>query len=148
MKRSICALFAGLIVLGSVNPSFAGRLADADSITRPKAKWVPEMVTYVGEVRRKAGCEDWEFVREVDGKVFDLKGNRALASVTGEKETAHLKVKLEAEKKPRFLFWGGELVAKSVKVLAELPVHLCANLEKTNRDPSAFPRTGGKASML
>lgn len=148
MKRSICAFFVGLFLFSSTSQSFAGLDNERSSFSRPKTQWVPEMVTYIGEVRRKEDCEDWEFVRESDGKAFDLERSPAFSAVVDEKENTHLKVKIEAEKKPSFLFWGGELVAKNVEVLAELPVHTCLNLEKISNRSTGLPRLGGKAALL
>ena len=96
MKQSIRVLFVGLFFLASLNQSFAG--LNDESLMRSKVRWAPEVVTYIGELRTKEGGDDWEFVRESDGKVFDLEKSPALASVIYEKENAHLKIKIEAEK--------------------------------------------------
>lgn len=70
-----------------------------------------------------------EFVRQDDQKTFELVDSEGLLNIHSAKEK-NLLVEVEGEITPRFLFWGGNLVVKSFKVLNELddiPHHKLVN---------------------
>ena len=144
MKKSIVVYALGLSVFVSAT-SYA-RIGDAEPRNRTQAEWKPEIVSYSGEVRIKKDCEEcggskgdceMEFVREEDKREFDLDSNPELAQALSKTPRSHLKVKLVAEKKPGFFFWGGGLSPRTFEVVAELPAHLCMNQSPKVRE-SAF----------
>jgi len=60
-----------------------------------------------------------EFVRKADGKTFDVVESPDLEKVHCER-SKKLLVEINAERTPRILFWGNNLIVKNFKVLAEL----------------------------
>lgn len=60
-----------------------------------------------------------EFIRDQDGKSFDIVDSKPLVKLHHDKER-DLRVEIEGEITSKFLFWGGNLVIKDYKILAEL----------------------------
>ena len=85
----------------------------------------PEIIKWVGEVRDNAASHTTEhehaltFVKKDDGKTYDIVDSLALVKLHHETEKNYL-VEIEAEKTPRFLFWGGNLVVSNYRVIGEL----------------------------
>ncbi|MCB0361355.1 MAG: hypothetical protein KDD35_01450 [Bdellovibrionales bacterium] len=93
-------------------------------IARNSKESKPEIVKWEGFVVADGGHttrhdHDMEFVRESDGETFDIVDSPDLEKVHCE-SSKKLRVKIEAEKTSRFLFWGGNLIVKNFEVLEEL----------------------------
>ena len=90
---------------------------------------LPEMITWTGWVRCEAGTHetahqcDLEFVRK-DGEVFAVIDSPELKRMHCG-GNADLKVTLTAEKTPRFLFWGGNLIAKKFEIVKRGEAGVC-----------------------
>ena len=122
MKNKILALvFLGLVT--SYSAAFA-RGGDGSNFERRPAKSEPEIVKWVGEIKDEASDHttehghSLEFVKKDDGKEYDIVDSPELVKLHHETEKNYL-VEVEAEKTPRFLFWGGNLIVKNFKVLEE-----------------------------
>jgi len=59
------------------------------------------------------------FVSKETGKTFDVEDNQELISTHTEKDKKLL-IEVEGEVTPHFLFWGGNLIIKSYKILEDL----------------------------
>jgi hypothetical protein len=122
MKNKALAL-ACLGLLTSYSSAFA-RGGDRAGFDRKPAKYEPEIVKWVGEIKDEASDHTTEhqhaleFVKKDDGKVYDIVESPELVKLHHETEKNYL-VEIEAEKKPRFLFWGGNLIVKNFTVLEE-----------------------------
>jgi hypothetical protein len=92
----------------------------------------PEIVKWVGEVK-----DDWsthttehkhelEFVKKDDGKKYTIVDSPQLVQLHHESGKNYL-MEIEAEKTPVFLFWGGNLIVKSFKVLGETSGEIAHN---------------------
>lgn len=86
-----------------------------------------ETVKWTGIVKEEGGFHttghtfghSLEFVRESDGKDFDIVDSAELENLHIQKEK-NLLVEIEAQKTGKFLFWGGNLIVTNFKVLKEL----------------------------
>ena len=99
-------------------------LADSKGSDNIEAEESKSIVTWVGYVDADGGHTTrhdhyLEFVRKSDGESFDIKDSPELEQVHCD-SSKKLLVEIEAEKTPRFLFWGGNLIVKDFKVLEEL----------------------------
>lgn len=109
--NAICKLIFGILI--SVLFSFSA--------------YAGEIVRWTGTVSEEDGYHynehefghSLEFIRQNDGKSFDVVDSQELEAVHIQKEK-NLLVEIEAEKTDRFLFWGGNLIVKNFKVLDEL----------------------------
>lgn len=83
-----------------------------------------ENVVWVGKVRDEISTHDTShehelrFIRQSDGKSFDIESSE-LKKLHHETDKNFL-VEINAEKTPRFLFWGGNLIVKSYKILESI----------------------------
>jgi hypothetical protein len=59
------------------------------------------------------------FTRKDNGESYDIVDSPELVQLHHEKDK-NLVIEMRAEKTPRFLFWGGNLIVKSFKVVEEL----------------------------
>lgn len=124
------SLFAGASLFGS-QVSFA-RESESKGLmflSQPRPEWKPEIVSFVGEVRcmegkgddgdtsQQAGCEA-RLIR-ADGKVLRVDSDNSLAKLASQSPAKHLLVKVEVEKTPKFLFWGGNLELLEFEILDE-----------------------------
>lgn len=111
-------------LLTSYSSAFA-RGGDRANFDRTPAKSEPEIVTWVGEIKDEASDHTTEhrhalkFIKKDDGKKYSIVDSPELVKLHHETEKNYL-VEIEAEKTPRFLFWGGNLIVKNFKVLHEL----------------------------
>ncbi len=124
------ALIIGFAFTSSLHSAFAmergeggPRLTRIDRESHATSK--PEMVKWAGEVRDDAASHtnDHEhaltFLNKEDGKIYDVVDSPALVKLHHETEKSFL-VEVEAEKTPRFLFWGANLIVKNFRVISEL----------------------------
>lgn len=85
----------------------------------------PEIVKWIGEISDSASDHttlhnhSLEFKSLETGKSYDVVDSPELVKIHHDKEKNYL-VEIEAEKTPRFLFWGGNLIVKNFKVLNEI----------------------------
>ncbi len=111
-----------------------------------------DLGTYSGEVRCTESDKeentvhddcDLELVRS-DGEVFDIEDSPELAAAACKNHSRHLKVKIEAEKTPRFLFWGGNLKVKKYSVEGDEAAEFClaAQNESSIEDSSSGKEAG------
>ncbi len=119
MKRTY--LFA-LALLMSAASAYAKEGVDLSN--RKPSSADPEVVKWVGEITDSASDHttlhnhSLEFKNRETGKTYDIVDSPELVKIHHENEKNYL-VEIEAEKTPRFLFWGGNLVVKNFKVLGE-----------------------------
>lgn len=86
-----------------------------------------ESVTWVGTLTERRGYHTpehtnkhvLELVRKDNNEKYKIIESDALMATHVEKDK-NLLVEVEGEVTPRFLFWGGNLIVKSFKVLNEL----------------------------
>lgn len=122
MKNKFLAVVC-LGLLTSYSSAFA-RGGDRAGFDRKPAKYEPEIVKWVGEIKDEDSDHttehnhSLEFVKKDDGKEYDVVDSPELVKLHHETEKNYL-VEIEAEKTPRFLFWGGNLIVKNFKVLEE-----------------------------
>lgn len=124
--KSTSILMALAFILVSAN-AFAlpgeGRDRSFDR-TSSHTKFQPEIVKWVGEVKDDRSTHttehrhELEFVKKDDGKRYDIVDSPELVKLHHETGKSYL-AEIEAEKTPRFLFWGGNLIVKNFKVLEE-----------------------------
>lgn len=125
MKSVLIALVLTLSTSAFALPGEGRNGIDRDVGTNSKSeKDKPEIVNWEGFVVADGGHttrhdHDLEFVRESDGETFDIVDSPALEKIHCD-SSKKLRVKIEAEKTSRFLFWGGNLIVKNFKVLEEL----------------------------
>lgn len=118
-------LFSTIFVLTFSTVIFAAPGGDRPEIDRTDNKQSkPEIVKWVGLIESDGGHttrhdHDLEFVRKSDGESFDVVDSPELEKVHCDKSKTLL-VKIEAERTPRFLFWGDNLIVKKFEVLEEL----------------------------
>ncbi len=157
MENKVTVLLAAVVLMTTSTPSFAREGGDREPLSwsRSKTEWKPEIVNYEGLVRCKEKPEDsattcdMEFVRN-DGETFDLEDSPALVSLHCQNHNRDLKVNLEAEKTPRFLFWGGNLITKHFQVTGEVPAKDdLGSREPASREPVSTrePTLRGKAAL-
>ena len=122
-RKSISFLLLGLLISTSAFASRGdGRLLDRSD--RRPAKAEPEIVKWVGEIKDEAATHttdhkhELKFVKKDDGKEYAVVDSPELVKLHHESEKNFL-VEIEAEKTPRFLFWGGNLIVKNFKILEE-----------------------------
>jgi len=79
----------------------------------------PEIVSWTGIVHSVLEDEvELEFVRSEDKEDFEIVDSPKLEKLDWENHSSRL-VKITAEKTPRFLFWGGNLIVKDFTVIKE-----------------------------
>lgn len=92
--------------------------ADSDS------KNVQDTMTWVGEVKDTPRTHTTdhrhalEFIRDEDGKSFDIVDSPDLKKLHHE-SGKNYRIEAQVEKTPKFLFFGGNLIVKSFKVIEE-----------------------------
>ena len=120
--KLIPVLFFG--ILATYSSAFAIKGEGRDPSDRKPVKSEPEIVKWIGEVKDDASNHttrhghELEFVKKDDGKEYDIVDSPDLQNLHHETGKNFL-VEIEAEKTPRFLFWGGNLIVKNFKVLEE-----------------------------
>ncbi len=113
-----------LVVLATYSSAFAIKGKDRDLNDRKSVKSEPEIVKWLGEVKDDASSHttrhghELEFVKKDDGEEYDIVDSPDLQNLHHETGKNFL-VEIEAEKTPKFLFWGGNLIVKNFKVLEE-----------------------------
>lgn len=115
MKKSIVAL--SFFALISASTIYAG-VADQTKIKEDWVRWtgvVKDSDFYHTTDHR----HQLKFIRDQDGKSFDIVDSDAIVKLHHNKER-DLRVEIDGEITSKFLFWGGNLVVKNYKVLAEL----------------------------
>lgn len=124
MKNKILAVVVCLGLLTSYSSAFA-RGGDRVGFDRRPSEFKPEIVKWVGEIKDEASAHTTkhqhalEFIKRDDGKVYDIVDSPDLVKLHHETEKNYL-VEIEAEKTPRFLFWGGNLIVKNFRIVDEL----------------------------
>lgn len=114
---------AVLITLIVSNASSFGRGLRTEASRNTKARQ-PEIVDWVGEVKDDPASHnsdhdhDLEFVKKDDGESYDIVDSPELLNLHHTTGKNYL-VRMEAEKTPRFLFWGGNLIVRKFDVLEE-----------------------------
>jgi hypothetical protein len=122
MKRCLTVIaFLGFLT----SYSFVLAAEGEDQRFDPKpVKSEPEIVKWVGNVKDEVVDHTTEhkhalkFVKKGDNEEFDIVDSPELVKLHHETEKNYL-MEIEAEKTPRFLFWGGSLIVKKYKVLEE-----------------------------
>jgi len=120
MKKSY--LLALILLVSSGN--LYAREGIGPIIDRKPASTGPEIVKWIGEISNSASDHttlhnhSLEFKNRETGKTYDIVDSPDLVKVHHENEKNYL-VEIEAEKTPRFLFWGGNLIVKNFKILGE-----------------------------
>ena len=97
------------------------------SIITNQSAWATQSVKWVGTLVEKRGYHTpehssnhaLELVRQDNNEEYDVIESESLLGVHIEKDK-DLLVEIEGEVTPRFLFWGGDLIVKSFKILNEL----------------------------
>ncbi len=134
--KTVAVVCLGLLT--SYSFAFA-RGGDRSGFDRQPVKYEPEIVKWIGEVKDEASDHttehqhSLEFTKKDNGKEYDIVDSPELVKLHHETEKNYL-VEIEAEKTPRFLFWGGNLIVKNFKVLEETAV--VPHLEPTKRTSS------------
>lgn len=110
----------------SIHPAFAMERDGGPRFNRDSnIKSEPEIVKWVGEVRDELSSHttdhehDLKFIKQDTGDDYDIVDSPELVKLHHETEKNYL-MEIEAEKTPRFLFWGGNLVVKNFRVVKEL----------------------------
>ena len=114
MKKSILTL----ALAATTSLSFAGSL-EAEEKNKSK-----NIVSWTGFVTADFGHHtkhnhNMEFVRQSDGRSFDIVDSPELEKVHCE-SSKKLLVEVTAERTPKVLFWGNNLIVKNFKILNEL----------------------------
>jgi hypothetical protein len=121
MKKSY--LLALALMTSSLNV-YASREGVGPGEPRATQPSTPEIVKWVGEISDSASDHTTlhdhklEFKNRQTGKTYDVVDSPELVKLHHENEKNYL-VEIEAEKTSRFLFWGGNLIVKTFKVLDE-----------------------------
>lgn len=85
----------------------------------------PEIVQWVGVVgddvssHDSRGNHELKFVKNENGETYDIEDSPELIKLHDETGKKYL-VEIVAEKTPKFLFWGGNLIVKKFKVLGDV----------------------------
>ena len=126
MKSILTALFVSTLTVNAFALPGEGRGGlDHDVSKNTKTeKPKPEIVKWEGYVEADGGHttrhdHELEFVRKSDGESFSIVDSPDLEKAHCD-SSKKLRVKIEAEKTSRFLFWGGNLIVKNFEVLEEL----------------------------
>lgn len=99
-----------------------GRFMQMERATQAEAS-EPDMVYWIGRIKddefsHNSNHEhELQFVKE-NGDTFDIVDSPELVKLHHETEKNYL-LAIEAERTPRFLFWGGNLIVKTFKVIEE-----------------------------
>lgn len=137
-----------LIVATGVAVSLAAQLTfaaagDRSGALKSNGRSEPEIVRWTGEIKDSPSShttKHWhnlEFIRQSDGKEFDITSSPELVKLHHETEKNFL-VEIEAEKTPRFLFWGGNLIVKSFRVLKETSPAIAHNKTEQSKSVSSY----------
>lgn len=125
MKFSQIVIIGAVAVGLNINLSFAMERDGGPRLDRTRqVKSEPEIVKWVGEVRDDEGSHttdhdhELRFTKKDDGEVYNIVDSPSLVKLHHETEKNYL-VEIEAEKTAKFLFWGGNLIVKNFKVLAD-----------------------------
>jgi hypothetical protein len=118
--------FIGLIIVGLVLSTSDGLAAKeyAPDLSANRQAITVEIVKWVGEIGDEASDHTTEhshrlkFINQETGKSYDIVDSPELVRLHHDTEKNYL-VEIEAEITPKFLLWGGNLIAKSFKVLEE-----------------------------
>lgn len=135
-----CYLLALALMASSANAYAIAREPRSWRETQPTSS--PDIVKMVGEISDSASDHttlhehQLEFKSRETGDTYNIVDSPDLVKLHHQTEKNYL-VEIVAEKTPRFLFWGGNLIVKSFRVLNETAVvpHLAA--------PSPQPRVKG-----
>lgn len=123
MKTKLISIVV-LGILVTYSSAFGIKGRGRDSSDRKPVISEPEIVKWIGEVKDDASSHttrhehELEFVKKDDGKEYDIVDSPDLQNFHHETGKNFL-VEIEAEKTPKFLFWGGNLIVKNFKVLEE-----------------------------
>lgn len=146
MKRAI--LIAVLMIVGAEAQARTfdrGEAVDLRVWQRANSQKVePEMVKWIGEISDASGHtsgheHSMQFKNQVTGKVYDLTAPD-LTKLHHDAEKNYL-VEIEAEKRPKFLFWGGDLVVKKYRVIRDIASVPHEEVEESSTRPNV--RKGG-----
>lgn len=111
----------------------------------------PEIVKWVGTVRDDANTHTTEhghelkFTRKDTGDSYNIVDSPELVKLHHETEKNFV-LEIEAEKTPRFIFWGGNLIVKKFQVIEEASGPI-AHTEPVSRRPSNDTRIRGRHSL-
>ena len=157
MKNHKSALLSKVFITGLSLLIFQGvaharggenRPTQAERMERERAA-KPEVVRWVGVIKDDASTHtekhehELKFVNNETGDAYDLENSSELVKLHHDSEK-NLLVEIEAEKKPRFLFWGGQLVVKSFKVIREASEAIPhAKFSPTPKESRVFMREHG-----
>ncbi|MCB0362477.1 MAG: hypothetical protein KDD35_07135 [Bdellovibrionales bacterium] len=119
MKALHIAFITTVIALAQVVPAFGRDHGPDFDRAQKRSAYKPEIVSWTGIVHSVLDNEvDLQFVRNDDKEKFDIVDSPDLEKFDWVNHKSRL-VKIEAEKTPRFLFWGGNLIVKNFEILKE-----------------------------
>ena len=117
-------MYSLILTLFFVMQPFAAQAKGPSEHSFKKQKYVPEIVQWSGEVKDEPSSHttehkhELEFIKSGDGKTYDIVDSPELVKLHHESEKNFF-VEIEAEKTPRFLFWGGNLIVRNFRVIRE-----------------------------
>ena len=123
MYRSLVITIALVLSASSLSAqSFRDRDFPSDRSKKVERNY--EKVKWVGYIEADGShtskhYHDLDFVRQSDGESFDVIKSPALEKIHCDTEK-RLLVEIEAERTPKVLFWGNNLIVKKFTVLEEL----------------------------
>ena len=132
------ALMAQPLTASATEPE--GRITQGERMQMQKAS-EPEIVRWVGTFKDKDGSHttehehELEFTRKDSGDSYDIVDSPELVKLHHETQKNYV-VEIEAEKTPKFLFWGGSLIIKNFKVVED------ASGPIKHQAPAAEPSSG------
>lgn len=128
-----------------------GRMTQAERMEMQRAS-APEIVKWVGTIQDNADSHttehkhELEFTRKDNGDSYDIVDSPELVKLHHETEKNYV-VEIEAEKTPKFLFWGGNLIVKNFKVLEEASSRIAHRAPAVAQRSSSGPRFSGRHGL-
>lgn len=117
--KTLYVTFIALAVVTQTQQSF-GRDHQLEFDRKHRdAKTKPEVVKWLGIIHSQLDNDvELEFIRESDGLKYNIVDSPKLESLDWKNHKSRL-VEIIAERTPRFLFWGGNLVVSQFEVFKE-----------------------------
>ena len=125
MKQSFKIVMIALLSLAGVSTKTLASERDGFMSRRgDQTTSEPKTVRWVGTIQDDSSTHttnhehELTFKRESDGEIFDMDENKDLIKIHHDTEKV-LKVEIEGEVIPRFLFWGGKLIVRNFTLIQE-----------------------------
>lgn len=141
------ALMAQPLPASAAEPE--GRITQGERMQMQRAL-EPEIVKWAGTIKDKDGSHttehehELEFTRKDNGDSYDIVDSPDLVKLHHETEKNYV-VEIEAEKTPKFFFWGGHLIVKNFKVIEDAsgPIeHRAPDTRPSSSQTKVFGRHG------